>query len=514
VLGACAWSAVEKRLAPLLAFALSDAELHEQALRLLDATEAKLRDGVRARAATIGLGFRYAWSETIRFYGGVLSHPKMLPCTEMLIALQRRMLPFSTNSALTLVRSAMLERASASPPSDFAINFVLEDHYAIASNDRIAANLDLIESAWKSGIGTHLLNALHAFPSMRLALREGDPTLMTRALAILDSFTSSNMILDSLIVETKSIFETIPPPVSVEDALAAMRRCISSGAANDPSLAFLAEYQEMSVLHVLSGLAYGYVGRIFEDVFQGAYYEAYTALDDNERLALLSLAAQEPQRGFHSDWILRELLNCNVPQTLLYFEANLSAVDFTSSFLQVELATALTAIEACARWSSAPPMFGTTTPEYRAAFDAVGHALFVGRREDAPSTAIDAIRAKWRALDSDERLSAGAILQSIRNANNLFTQQEHDVQTELAMAWPEEIETVMLDCIVRRDEFSMAFARHNFDGNLIKRAIETVGNVGSGRSLATLRALSDDPAVGVNAVGALAKLQRRGIGVT
>jgi hypothetical protein len=55
--------------------------------------------------------------------------------------------------------------------------------------------------------------------------------------------------------------------------------------------------------------------------------------------------------------------------------------------------------------------------------------------------------------------------------------------------------------------------RHNFDGDLIKHAIETVGVIGSGRSLAPLRALSEDPAFGAEAVRALATVQRRGIGV-
>jgi hypothetical protein len=49
---------------------------------------------------------------------------------------------------------------------------------------------------------------------------------------------------------------------------------------------------------------------------------------------------------------------------------------------------------------------------------------------------------------------------------------------------------------------------------MIKHAIQTVGDIGSSKSLVTLRALSEDPAFGADAVQALATLQRRGIGVT
>ncbi|HEY4433127.1 MAG TPA: hypothetical protein VGM99_01890, partial [Candidatus Cybelea sp.] len=437
VLGTRTWSAAEKRLAPLLAFALSDPTLQEPALRLLDSTEVKLREEVHTRAAETGFGFRYAWSEAIRFHGGVLGHANMLPCAAMLIELQQRMRPFASSPALAPVRAAMLERASATQPSDFAIHFVLEDHDIMSSNDRIAANLDLIESAWESGIGTHRLNVLHAFRSMRLALSQGDPALMSRSLAILDSFTSSNWMLDSLIVETKSIFETIPPPVSVEDALSEMRACISADVANDPALALLADLEKASVADVLADQAYSYIGRIFEDVFQGSYYEAYTELGNDERLALLSLAAQKPKRGFHSAWILRELLNCDAPQTLPHFMENVTAVDFTSSFLQDELAATLIAIEACARWSAVPPAFGTATCEYCAAFGAIGDALFFAYRADATPADIEATRVKWLGLNSDERLAAGAVLQSLSLARIMFTPEERDAQVDLATAWPD-----------------------------------------------------------------------------
>jgi hypothetical protein len=79
-------------------------------------------------------------------------------------------------------------------------------------------------------------------------------------------------MLDSLIFETKSLFEAVPPPVSVEDALAEMRACIAPDAASDPSLAFIAEYEKTSVADVLAGRAYSLLGNLFEDVFQGTYH--------------------------------------------------------------------------------------------------------------------------------------------------------------------------------------------------------------------------------------------------
>jgi hypothetical protein len=284
VLGARQWTPAEKRLAPLLGYALSDPELRDAALRLFDVTEAKLRNEICATAPAAGFSFRYAWSETIRFHGGQLGHSNMLPCTEMLLAAKQRSWSRRPAPSLEFLRAALLERASAVPPSDFAINLILEDHEFIGAAERIAANLGLIEAAWHGGIGAHRLSVLHAFRNMRRALIEGDPAQMTRAMAILDGFTSINIMLDSLIFETKSLFEAFPPPVSVEDALAEMRLCIAPNAASDPSLALIADYHKTSAADVLAGRAYSLLGNSFEDVFQGAYYEAYKSTTMNASL--------------------------------------------------------------------------------------------------------------------------------------------------------------------------------------------------------------------------------------
>jgi hypothetical protein len=336
---------------------------------------------------------------------------------------------------------------------------------------------------------------------------------MTRALALLATFETKHVMLQSFVVELESIYEAIPPPVPAHDALAELRACIAPGASEDAGIVALAEYEEKSVLHVLASNAYHLLGRIFEDVFQGSYYEAFHALDDHERYALLALAAQAPDRGFHSEWILRELLVCDRPESLPRFAAIVERVDFTTGFLQDEVAAALIAIKACAQWGAEAPAFGTTTPEYAAAFDAVARALFTAYRSNASTVETEAVRATWHSLDGDGRLAAAAIVAAVHSAMIMFLSEDREAHRTLTTHWPRELETVLLDCIARRDDLGDGFRRHNYDGALIRHAVETLGSIGSVQSLDVLRALSEDPAFGADAVKALAALQRRGIGV-
>jgi hypothetical protein len=62
--------------------------------------------------------------------------------------------------------------------------------------------------------------------------------------------------------------------------------------------------------------------------------------------------------------------------------------------------------------------------------------------------------------------------------------------------------------------FNATFSRHNFYGDLVAHAIDTIAEAGSERSLPRLRVLSEDSTYGARAVSALSALQRRGIGST
>jgi len=61
------------------------------------------------------------------------------------------------------------------------------------------------------------------------------------------------------------------------------------------------------------------LGKIFEDIFQGAYYEAYQLLPEEEKRKLLILALQDTHVGLFTDWCMRQLckIGCGDAQDVL-----------------------------------------------------------------------------------------------------------------------------------------------------------------------------------------------------
>ena len=90
-------------------------------------------------------------------------------------------------------------------------------------------------------------------------------------MSMLASFETDNMTVNTLRLETLASYDGLELAVSVEDALSEMRAVIAPNAADDPAVAQLEALSEVSPTQFLAGQAYGYWGRIFEDIFQGVY---------------------------------------------------------------------------------------------------------------------------------------------------------------------------------------------------------------------------------------------------
>src|SRR5438270_864325 len=59
----------------------------------------------------------------------------------------------------------------------------------------------------------------------------------------------------------------------------------------------------------VAGWASAALGRVFEDVFQGVYCEAYERLTDDEKGKLLILALQDGCWGTFGSWYLKQLIS-------------------------------------------------------------------------------------------------------------------------------------------------------------------------------------------------------------
>jgi hypothetical protein len=87
-----------------------------------------------------------------------------------------------------------------------------------------------------------------------------------------------------------------------------MRSPITPNALNDHDVIEAARALDTAPAAFLAARANVCLGRIFEDVFGGAYCEAYFELSREEKSAILRLASECPDVRYHPDWLLRELL--------------------------------------------------------------------------------------------------------------------------------------------------------------------------------------------------------------
>lgn len=501
----------EEALATLLADAVLDPVLQSKALMLLDVTEKSLRSAVALAAKEASVGGRYAWAETVRLYGGVLQRSgAMLPASSMLIGLRNRSSILDRGVAPLEFHERLFERAIAPVRSDFALLLLLEDHQFMSSTDRAAQKLDLIEAAWESRIDPLRSSALFAVPFMRHSL-DADSQLKERAVAMLDSYLGENPFVNTLVFEAKSLLDAMPPPLSL-DEVRSEALAILSDDAESARFVELAELMQSSVDEIFAQRAYSFIANIFEDIYQGVYYEVYRALEPGGRLRMLMRAAKH-RPGFNSAWIFNELLQLNDPAAIVAYEDALRNVSFESSFQQDDTGAAIAAIQGCARWLSSPPHFGTSTVLYGEAFRVIGTTLFWAYRGELTPDRLTELRVQWEGLDSNSRLAAGAILVALDSAKWSVAPDERKLQPRVEGIVPEAVAEVALECVRRRSEFAVAYGRHDFRGQAISFLVETLGTLGSSSAVSMLAGIRDDPVLGETAVRALHELQRRGLGI-
>jgi hypothetical protein len=92
-------------------------------------------------------------------------------------------------------------------------------------------------------------------------------------------------------------------------ALSEMRVLIQPGVRDSDDTRRAAEVLGVEPLALLASRARSCIDRMFEDVFQGIYWEAYEELSPTERFELLTLALSEADpHGMWLEWMLRELI--------------------------------------------------------------------------------------------------------------------------------------------------------------------------------------------------------------
>jgi hypothetical protein len=353
------------------------------------------------------------------------------------------------------------------------------------------------------------MEALELLQSLSHAIRQVCPEKLSTVREMLAAFETKGPWENTVWLETLAAYDGLELEVTADDALAEMRGLIAPDA--EDRAIDSATLSGVTPRQFLGALAQGALGRIFEDVFQGAYFEAYFLLSADEKHRILCLAG-EAETGFLTDWILGELLSHDGPTALPVYARFAAGIDTTNPFQQDAVACFAMAIVGYARWSETPPAYSKGDSLAHRAWHLVGEILF-WRARGGRSTASDRqVKTLWQRFEGSVLLAAADVLFRLRRTGYRPRGVGYEA-TDLVRDFPTEIRPIFQACLDRRDSLPSifpTFAGSNRD--VIRFLITTLGEMPDSSSVPLLRELVEDPDFGSDAIAALEAIQQATLG--
>lgn len=342
----------------------------------------------------------------------------------------------------------------------------------------------LLRACWRVGPYHLRLDVLDLALGYASTVQGG---LREEVVTFLNGLQPRDLGLSSMLVDTLNAYGLVEPPISQDAAASEIAAALS---------------EPTSASH--QGRAYGIVALIFEDVYQGAYYEAVEALPKGERNQLLCMAALgAPSYGFFVDWILAELLKCNEPAGVPAFMRWASEIPSDVLGVQQAVAQYIMAVEGCARFVSEPPALLSPKTDAGRAWEAYGHIRFWLARPglaDAERTA--SCRPLWQRLEGDLRFESVAPLCEMAKAEVVMARRGRDYLGMLRESWPSEVRGT-LEFGLKHVERLPSIFRGGSPAETRACLIRQLGALGDPASIPILEGLVDDPELGSLAVEAI-----------
>jgi hypothetical protein len=330
---------------------------------------------------------------------------------------------------------------------------------------------------------------------------------MQRARGLLEGIETNNIMLNSLKLEVLASYGGLELVVTEEEALTEMRSVINADPTSE-NLTELASLQNMSVEQVLSQSAYSYLSRIFEDIFQGVYWEAYQSLDEGEKRKILCVAAKEAKASFSSDWILSELMKFEGEEVVEIYRQWASGIDAESFSPQEAVLSFMLAIKGWAKHESLPPEYRVPTTVDDLAWKTMGQLLYWHFRQADTHSESKRIQELWNRLSHETPDAVADVLYQLSHSQ--WRAREDSFEIRLETLYSDQVRPLFEHSVERRASLTSIF-RHGGrqDPSVIRYILDTLGDIGNQNTISLLNGLVEDPSLGMVSIKAIAAIRSR-----
>jgi hypothetical protein len=502
-------SAFDENLCAVLADNLQDTELRNDFIELLDLgewalNEACSRAGREWRVKPIAI-----WRELIRstlFFGqNGPSHALLLIChniRDTLMLSKRTTDRFPLRDALL----ARLRQGNSGALGLLILMFDLRYRESVTVDDI----LEVARQAWNTNIETLQLEALELVHSESSVIRAAGAHSESAVVALLDEFdVQNNIMLSTEWCETRSCFHGFEIGLSIDDAVEEFRRILSIANSGDDEVYEIEREQDATLTfsQFIASWASATLGKIFEEVFQGVYSDAYELLEDEEKKRILVLALTEKGRvGLFTPWYMSQLIRLGLTDAehiLLRYGDRIESDGFCP---QDCVATFIKANEAWARVASEPIPYNNIDSDDHRAWAIIGELVFWVNRESS-------VRDPGRiAFLCDELMRLPAALPDVlRHVASLGKWTETGPgMAQLMTQCREPIARALAESLGSGGSLTSVFRGAEFvQSDIFREAIHTLGDIGNRESIDRLRPFTNHPVHGRDAIQAIEEIEKR-----
>lgn len=486
---------------------LGEVAIQKAFLNLLEVTDTHFLDLVRRAALEAGVGLRGAYSEALRSYGGLLhyGHAPFVSAAILSAIRYSRMDSRPNDGPLPILRQ-LVSTVPTCETRYFSFFMLLIDLQHDSTGLALEHLIDFADKGWKTGVGWLRTESVRLLSSLHLRASTLGEDSVGKIRTLLQGFETKDILVNTELLEALAAYDGFERPVSEDDALSEMQKLIKG---TDEPTAEQLEFSNLSETtwpQYRRDAAYGALGKIFEDIFQGAYYDAYQALSVYERKKLLELAAMTSRPGFHIDWIMWELVAMADAETIPVFDRFVTKLDDSTGCRQEVVGAFLAGVLGYARLSNQPPAIPQDAKDDRRAWAIVGTILFWWMKGSDPDRPADEISKAWKLLAQQYSPCFADILHNINHSQ--WQRRENFI--DLATLFPDHVRPLLENAVRCRQSLTSLFRYGgSADPGVLQTAISTLGKVGTGISIEVLNELAEDPKFGRDAIQAIQAIRNR-----